>query len=155
MRRALLALGLAAGLALGSAAAARPASQSRAALTERNRAIVTAFAHRFYDQRDVRGAFEAFVAPEYIQHNPSIPDGRDAAIAALEPKFSAPTASFSVKRIIVDGDMAVIHLHGRPSPDNPGGAVADIYRLKDGRIVEHWDVLQPIQTQTVNPHPYF
>jgi predicted SnoaL-like aldol condensation-catalyzing enzyme len=123
--------------------------------TERNRAIVTEFAHVFYAERNVRAAFERYVVPDYIQHNPGIPDGREPAIAALEPKFSAPQASFEIKRILVDGDMAMIHLHGRPSPDNPGGAVADIYRLKDGKIVEHWDVLQPIQTQTVNPHPYF
>jgi predicted SnoaL-like aldol condensation-catalyzing enzyme len=123
--------------------------------TARNRAIVTAFAHRFYDLRDVRGAFERWVAPGYIQHNPGIADGRDAAIAALEPMFSSAGSSFAVKRIIVDGDMAVIHLHGRTGPEGRGGAVADIYRLRNGKIVEHWDVLQPIAADTINPHPYF
>jgi hypothetical protein len=109
----------------------------------------------FYAHKNVRGAFERYVVKDYVQHNPGIADGRDAAIAALEPKFTSAQASFEVKRILVDGDMAMIHLHGRLSPDSPGGAVADIYRLKDGKIVEHWDVLQPIQTQSVNPHPYF
>lgn len=123
--------------------------------TERNRAVITDFARLFYTEKKIRAAFERHVAKDYIQHNPGIPDGRDAAIAALEPKFSRPEASFEVKRILVDGDLAMIHLHGRLSPDSPGGAVADIYRLKDGRIVEHWDVLQPIQAQTLNPHPYF
>ena len=51
--------------------------------------------------------------------------------------------------------MAVIHLRGRGSASDPGGAVADIYRLKDGKIVEHWDVVQPIAAKTVNQHPYF
>lgn len=123
--------------------------------TERNRTIVTEFARLFYAERDVRGAFERFVASDYIQHNPAMPDGREVAIRLLEPKFTQPGASFEIKRILVDGDMAMIHLRGRPSPDKPGGAVADIYRLANGRIVEHWDVLQPIQTDTVNPHPYF
>lgn len=123
--------------------------------TERNRAVVTDFARMFYAERDVKGAFEKHVVPEYIQHNAGIGDGRDAAIAALTPMFSAPGATFEVKRIIVDGNMAAIHLFGRGDPKTSGATVADIYRLKDGKIVEHWDVLQPIAPSTANPHPYF
>ncbi len=141
--------------ALAACALALVSARAPETLTTRNRAVVTDFARLFYTERKVRAAFERYVAADYIQHNPGILDGREAAIAMLEPKFSAPGASFDVKRILVDGDMAMIHLRGRPSPDNSGGAVADIYRLKGGKIVEHWDVLQPIQTQTVNPHPYF
>jgi predicted SnoaL-like aldol condensation-catalyzing enzyme len=153
MRRRLRGAGLAAGLA--TLALALIGARGGETVTERNRAIVTDFARLFYTQRNVRAAFERYVAPDYIQHNPGIGDGRDAAIAMLEPKFSRPGATFAIKRIIVNGDMAVIHLHGRPAPDQPGGAVADIYRLSHGRIVEHWDVLQPIQPSTANPHPYF
>lgn len=150
-RSALFATLIAAAALVASGAEAHPARS----LTERNRAIVTDFAHRFYDLRDVRGAFERHVASDYVQHNPGIADGREAAIRALEPLFGQPGARFEVKRIIVDGAFALIHLRGRSSPNEPGGAVADIYRLKDGRIVEHWDALQPIQSSTVNPHPYF
>lgn len=128
---------------------------SGSTLTDRNRAIMTDFADRFYTRRDVAGAFQRYVVADYIQHNPGLADGRDAAVAALAPKFATPGARFDVKRIIVDGDMAVIHLHGRTSPDTPGGAVADIYRLKDGKIVEHWDVIQPMPTTARNPHPMF
>ena len=123
--------------------------------TEANRALITAFAEQFYARRDVRGAFMTYVAPDYIQHNPGIADGRDAAIAALEPMFSGKNARFEVKRIIVDGDLAVIHLHGRAALDNPGGAVADIYRIKGGWIVEHWDVMQPMPAHSKNSHPMF
>ena len=49
----------------------------------------------------------------------------------------------------------MIHLHGQPDPASRGGAVADIYRLKDGKIVEHWDVLQPVPETSANPHPMF
>ena len=79
----------------------------------------------------------------------------EAAIAALEPKFSAPGARFTIQRIVVDGEFAVIHLHGQPDPAALGGAVADIYRLKQGKIVEHWDVLQPVPAKAANPHPMF
>ena len=148
---------LVAGLLCGGVALAspRPAAARHATLTARNRAIMADFAHRFYDLRDVRGAFERHVAPDYIQHNPNILDGREAAIAALEPKFSGKGAHFDVKRIVVDGDLAVIHLHGRTDPANAGGTVADIYRLSHGKIVEHWDVLQIVPGQPKNSNGMF
>ncbi|PWK21623.1 putative SnoaL-like aldol condensation-catalyzing enzyme [Arcicella aurantiaca] len=124
-------------------------------MTEHNRKIMEDFADIFYRQKDVEKAFKEYVAENYIQHNPNILDGREAAISALKPKFSSPDAIFDIKRIIVDGDMAVIHLHGRMNKNQLGGAVADIYRLSDGKIVEHWDVLQPIPEKAVNPHPMF
>lgn len=123
--------------------------------TARNRAVIEDFARIFYAEKDVRRAFEAHVAPDYIQHNPGIADGREAAIAALAPMFSRPGARFDVKRILVDGDLAAIHLFGQGDPATPGAAVADFYRLKNGRIVEHWDVLQPMPEKSANPHPMF
>jgi predicted SnoaL-like aldol condensation-catalyzing enzyme len=124
-------------------------------LTARNRALITDFARLFYTEKDVRAAFEKYVAPDYIQHNPNIVDGRDAAVEALTPLFSRPDARFDIKRILVDGDYAVIHLHGRGNATDRGGAVADLYRLQDGKIVEHWDVIQPIPEKPVNPHAMF
>jgi predicted SnoaL-like aldol condensation-catalyzing enzyme len=124
-------------------------------LTERNRAIVLDFVELFYGRRQVRLAFEKHVGDPYIQHNPNIGDGREAAIAMLEPLFSAPGASFEIKRVLVDGELAAVHLHGRRSPEVRGGAVVDLFRIADGKIVEHWDVLQPIPEQCVNLRPMF
>lgn len=123
--------------------------------TERNRAIVTDFARLFYTEKRVRDAFVAHVMPGYIQHNPGIADGRDAAIAALESKFSRPEARFEVQRILVDGDHALIHLRARSDAAARGAAVADIYRLKDGKIVEHWDVLQVVPPDALNANTMF
>ena len=119
-----------------------------------HRAVIAAFAELFYRHKDVRTAFTRYVAPDYVQHNPNILDGRDAAITALADKFAAPEATFDVQRILVDGDLAVIHVKASRS-GVPVGAVADFYRLRDGVIVEHWDVLQPIDPHAINPHPYF
>ena len=124
-------------------------------LTERNRAVVLDFVELFYHRRQVRQAFEKHVGDPYLQHNPNIGDGREAAIAMLEPMFSAPGASFDIKRVLVDGDLAAVHLHGRRSPEVRGGAVVDLFRIADGKIVEHWDVLQPIPEQCANPRPMF
>lgn len=124
-------------------------------LSDSNRAIVQRFVELFYYKREVRQAFETCVAEDYVQHNPNILDGREAAIAFLEPMFSRAGSRFDVKRILVDGDLAAVHLHGQPSGNEPGGAVVDLFRLQDGLIVEHWDVLQPMPERSINPHPMF
>ncbi len=123
--------------------------------TARNRRIVERFAKLLYGEHQVARAFDEYVAPGYVQHNPNIADGRRAAIAALQPMFARKGATFAVKQILVDGNLAAIHLFGRADPSTPGGAVVDIYRLAHGRIVEHWDVIEPIALRTRNPHPYF
>lgn len=149
MKKLVLALGALAALG-GTLASAHGPSTS-----DRNRAVVTDFARLFYTERNVPAAFEKHVVENYIQHNPGIADGSAAAVAALTPKFSNPSARFDVKRIIVDGDYAVIHVHARLTADARGGAVADIYRLKDGKIVEHWDVLQPVPETSANTNTMF
>jgi predicted SnoaL-like aldol condensation-catalyzing enzyme len=128
---------------------------SNAALTRSNRAIVEKFVDLFYRQKNVREAFERYVVEDYIQHNPAIADGRAAAIKALEPMFSRAQAQFDIKRILVDGNLAAVHLHGRPSSSDAGGAVVDLFRLENGKIVEHWDVLQAMPATAANAHPMF
>lgn len=155
LKRLLLAVTLIVPLASVPVQAHEPVPNAQTTLTERNRAIITDFADLFYRRKDVKAAFEKYVAPDYIQHNPGVADGRDAAITALSPMFGHPGSRFDVKRIIVDGDLAVIHLHGRARADQAGGAVTDIYRLANGKIVEHWDVLQSMPTASKNPHPMF
>lgn len=118
------------------------------------RSIVTDFARLFYTERDVVTAFETYVAEDYIQHNPSIPDGRQPAVDMLVPKFTTPGATFEIQRILVDGDLALIHVKAS-FPGNPVAAVADIYRLENGRVVEHWDVLQRMPDEVANDHPMF
>jgi len=120
-----------------------------------NRAVVMAFVDRLYIQRDVRGAFETYVSQDYIQHNPALGDGRSAAIAFLVPLFSSPDARFDVKRVLVDGDFALVHLHGRLDASGPGVAVMDLYRLEQCSIVEHWDTIQPVALSEANSHPFF
>lgn len=148
------ALGLAALPALASGAHDHEAGHHSE--TERNRAVVTDFFNMFYVQKKTREAFEKHMVADYIQHNPMAPDGREATLQVLEPFLaSAPNVTYDIKRIIVEGDMAVVHSHMIPNPGEQGFAVVDIVRLKDGKIVEHWDVLQPMPEKSANPHPMF
>ena len=120
-----------------------------------HRADFARFCGLFYTQKRVRDAFEFLVATDYVQHNPSIPDGPEAAIAMLTPKFDgSPDARFEIQRMLVDGDLAMVHVRAS-RPGAPDAAVADIYRFDGGRIVEHWDVLQPVPENPVSSHPMF
>jgi predicted SnoaL-like aldol condensation-catalyzing enzyme len=122
-----------------------------------NRAIIEKFADLFYRQKNVAEAFATYVAPDYVQHNPGLTDGRDAAIAALTPLFAREDHAFMVERILVDGDFAAIHIRvtSPTPPGTHGAAVVDLYRLAHGKIVEHWDVIQLVPEKSANAHPMF
>jgi predicted SnoaL-like aldol condensation-catalyzing enzyme len=134
-----------------------PAAQNSDAARTGNREIITRFADLFYRQRKVDEAFSTYVAPDYIQHNPGLADGREAAIVALRPLFARQDHSFAIERILVDGDLAAIHVRvtSPTPPGTKGAAVVDLYRLVGGKIVEHWDVIQLVPEKSANAHPMF
>ena len=118
--------------------------------------VVTAFMTKFYLEKKVREAFETWVEPDYIQHNPLAKTGRDAAIAFLEPFFqSHPDASYSIKRIIADGNLVAVHSHAKFTADDRGLAVVDILRVDNCKIAEHWDVAQPVPEKSANTNGMF
>ncbi|WP_158866972.1 nuclear transport factor 2 family protein [Leifsonia sp. AG29] len=120
-----------------------------------NRAAFERFCDLFYTQKRVADAFAYLVSDDYTQHNPGLPDGPAAAVEGLTPKFEgSPDARFEIQRILVDGDLAMVHVKAS-GPGRPDTAVADIYRFAGGRIVEHWDVLQPVPDRSANDHPMF
>jgi len=96
------------------------------------------------------------VEPGYIQHNPLAKSGRDAAIGFLEPFFQAhPDVSYSIKRIIADGNLVAVHSHAKFSADDRGLAVVDILRVDHCKIAEHWDVAQPVPEKSANSNGMF
>jgi predicted SnoaL-like aldol condensation-catalyzing enzyme len=118
--------------------------------------VVSKFMDEFYVQKRVREAFETWVEPGYIQHNPLAKSGRDAAIAFLEPFFqSHPDASYSIKRIIADGNLVAVHSHAKFTADDRGLAVVDILRVDGCKIAEHWDVAQPVPEKSANTNTMF
>lgn len=118
------------------------------------RAFFREFADVMYARKDVRTAFDRFVAVEYVQHNPGLADGRDAARDALAEMFADPTFDPEVVRLLVDGDVCALHIRVRRNGE-PVAAVVDIYRADGDRIVEHWDVIQPWPATAPSDHPMF
>jgi len=102
----------------------------------------------FFELALNRGEFEAaraLTGPVYIQHNPEVGDGFDAFagfIGGLRAAF--PTFRVQTVRSFADGDFVILHgrSHNGPTPNSE--ALVDIFRFEHGKIVEHWDVVQPI-----------
>jgi predicted SnoaL-like aldol condensation-catalyzing enzyme len=117
-------------------------------------AFFAKFVDLMYRRQDVRAAFDIYVAADYIQHNPGLSDGRDAARDALAEKFIDPAFDVTVERMLVDGDLCALHIRARRDGESVA-AVVDLYRADGDRIVEHWDVIQPWPAQSANDHPMF
>jgi predicted SnoaL-like aldol condensation-catalyzing enzyme len=118
--------------------------------------VVTKFITELYVEKRAREAFETWVEPGYIQHNPLAATGRDAAIAFLEPFFQGhPDAVYSIKRIIADGNLVAVHSHAKFAAGDRGLAVVDILRVEHCKIAEHWDVAQPVAEKSANSNGMF
>lgn len=109
-----------------------------------------------FNQRRVEEAFARHVAPPYTQHNPQVPDGIAGALAGIPGLLQAmPDLRYDVKRVLVDGDLVAVHSHITNGADDRGTAVVDIFRTANGKIVEHWDVLQPVPETAAHANTMF
>ena len=141
-------------LVITAALAPASANASDCRLTPKD--VVTKFMTKFYVEKKVREAFETWVDPGYIQHNPMAETGRDAAIKFLEPFFAThPDVSYSIKRVIADGNLVAVHSHGKFAPADRGIAVVDILRVDGCKVMEHWDVVQPVPEKAANTNTMF
>jgi len=97
-------------------------------------------------------AVDRFIADGYIQHNQSVQPGKQPLKDFLDMiKGQTPDAVHDVKRAFVDGDHVTVHYHVRRFPGDLGWAVIDIFRVEDGKVIEHWDVMQDVIEGGPNP----
>jgi predicted SnoaL-like aldol condensation-catalyzing enzyme len=122
---------------------------------ESNKKAVLEFYDKALNQKDFDAAAKYF-GPHYIQHNPGAPDGIEGfkAFIALR-KETFPNAKSEIKRAFADGDYVILHVHAVREPGERGNAIVDIFRLENGKIVEHWDVVQPVPEKTANNNGMF
>jgi predicted SnoaL-like aldol condensation-catalyzing enzyme len=124
---------------------------------EENKRNVIAYYERAFNDHEPEDAVERYVGSEYIQHNPMAPDGTDAFIAFVRGYVEqSPQLRVEIKRAIAEGDLVMTHGLLKTSPDDRGTAAADIFRVdENGKIVEHWDVLQPVPETSANDNTMF
>ena len=108
--------------------------------------IADRFIQLFYVEDNPADAFACWMHPDYIQHNPDAPTGRDATREMLAAAVrDNPELTHDVKRVIYgDRNLVAVHHHFRRKRDERGWAVVDILRIEGGYVVEHWDVMQPV-----------
>jgi predicted SnoaL-like aldol condensation-catalyzing enzyme len=108
------------------------------------------------DQGNPEEAAAKHLGPYYRQHNPGAADGAEAYIAFMKwLRQTYPDIHVDTKRIIAEGDYVVLHSHTTRKPGDRGMAVVDIFRLENGKIVEHWDVVQEVPEKSANNNTMF
>ncbi len=125
-------------------------------LLEANKRTIQDYSQLAFNQREPEEAVGKYQGPYYRQHNPGSPDGPEPFIHVvtwLAQKY--PSFRLELKRIAAEGDLVVTHSHLIREPGDRGMAVVDIFRLENGRVVEHWDVVQEVPEKSANDNTMF
>jgi predicted SnoaL-like aldol condensation-catalyzing enzyme len=131
------------------------ASAGTSAAEETNKKVVLDFYEKGINQKDFDAASKYF-GPRYTQHNPTAPDGAEGFktfLGFLKEKF--PDSHSDIKQVFADGDFVILHVHAVREKGSRGNAIVDIFKLENGKIVEHWDVIQPVPEKSANTNGMF
>lgn len=119
-----------------------------------NAKMVKTFYDDLFNKHDV-SVINKYVAEDYIQHNPSVPTGREPLNQFAAILQANPNSSNKIIRVIAEGDLVVLHSWSRTDKKDRGSAVVDIFRVADGKIVEHWDAIQAVPEKSANKNTMF
>jgi predicted SnoaL-like aldol condensation-catalyzing enzyme len=146
-------------LALAPALMAAPGLAQTAtrdlAREEANRKLVIEFYDTVFNKHEVeKGA--AVIVDSYKQHNPMVPDGKKPFVDYFTGHFKEnPQSKARIVRSATDGDLVYLHIHSTEKDGDRGTAIVDIFRVTDGKITEHWDVIQPVPETAANNNTMF
>jgi predicted SnoaL-like aldol condensation-catalyzing enzyme len=122
---------------------------------EANKKLVREFYEKALNEKDYAAASK-YLGSQYIQHNPRAANGAEGLKSFLEfLKGKFPKSHSEIKRVFAEGDHVILHVHAVREPGTKGQAIIDIFRVVDGKIVEHWDVIQDVPDQALNTNTMF
>jgi predicted SnoaL-like aldol condensation-catalyzing enzyme len=122
---------------------------------EANKKAVQEFYDFVINKKDFESA-RKYMGDRYKQHNPLVADGPEGLKAFIEfLKTNFPEARSEIKRVLTDGDYVILHVHSIRPPNMRGRAIIEIFRLENGKVDEHWDVIQEIPEESANPNGMF
>jgi predicted SnoaL-like aldol condensation-catalyzing enzyme len=122
---------------------------------EANKKLVREFYDKALNEKDYEAAAK-YLGSKYTQHNPRAADGAEGLKSYLEfLKGKFPKSRSEIKRVFAEGDYVILHVHAVREPGTKGQAIIDIFKVADGKIVEHWDVVQDVPDQALNSNTMF
>lgn len=119
---------------------------------EANKALVRKFFQTVFNEHKVDEGLE-LLSDNYTQHNQMVPGGKEPMREAF--KKGIETVSTEIKQLIAEGDRVAVFHHIKFEPDSLGATVIDIFRIEDGKLAEHWDVMSPVPENPPFPKPLF
>lgn len=121
-----------------------------------NKKIVIDFYEGVFLKHQVKKYADQYIASQYIQHNPHVPDGKAPFVNYFTQYFiENPEATSVIKRAVAEGDLVFLHVHSTQNKQDLGNAIVDIFRVENGKIIEHWDVQQEIPKPSANNNTMF
>jgi len=126
------------------------------ATEEHNKQLVREFYELAFNQHKPTEASKKYIGDKYIQHNPHVPNGAEAFYGYFEGYFKThPESHVVFSHVLAEGDLVVLHLNSKADKKDRGQAIVDIFRLENGKIVEHWDVIQDVPEKTASGNTMF
>lgn len=121
---------------------------------ESNKRLVTTAYQRIFGDLDITGV-DAYMSPDFIQHNPTIADGPEGVKALLQMLITqgVPKQKIAFKHVVAEGD--IVFLHTRYEMAGKEWRFIDIYRIADGKLAEHWDAMMAMPDVRGNNNPMF
>jgi len=118
-----------------------------------NKKMVADFYQALFGDKNA-AVIDQYIADSYIQHNPSLPDGKEALKQGVAAWFKGqPKDTVDVKHLGADGNF--VYIHTKSKMGNKTFSILDIFRLENGKIAEHWDIMQEVPAKSANAHPMF
>jgi predicted SnoaL-like aldol condensation-catalyzing enzyme len=125
-------------------------------IAEQNKKTVLAFYKEAHFDGDVDGAIARYVGDTYIQHTAGGEDGVEGLRGFINGFLTAfPNAKGDIRRVLADGDLVAVHAHWTGLVSENGDVGVDLFRVENGKLVEHWDVFAPVPTTSKNSNTVY